>query len=69
MVNSVEPDQLVLKIYSVCKGRIYLGSEGQGLMTEKLSFLTDNLRKQCRSDCILLCPDQSTQFASFSSSC
>ena len=30
MINSVDPDQLA-SIYTVCKGRVYPGSAGQGL--------------------------------------
>ena len=38
MANSADPDQLAspeanLWIYTVCKGRVYLGSAGQGLNT------------------------------------
>ena len=35
MANSADPDQLasgqLVWIYTVCKGRVYLGSAGQGL--------------------------------------
>ena len=36
MTNSADPDQLALRsqliwIYTVCKGRVYPGSAGQGL--------------------------------------
>ena len=37
MANSADPDQLaywlLIWIYSVCKGRVYPGSAGQGLMS------------------------------------
>ena len=37
MANSADPDQLassegLIWIYTVCKGRVYLGSAGQGLI-------------------------------------
>ena len=37
MANSADPDQLassqLIWIYTVCKGRVYLGSAGQELIT------------------------------------
>ena len=47
MTNSADPDQLVVLIYTVCKGRAYLGSAGSGL-TSPVDQLHCVLRHICQ---------------------
>ena len=64
MANSADPDQLasleLIWIYTVCKGRVYPGSGGQGLINTALilKFEHIQLTTWCRlNDIMVSCED------------